>query len=168
MLSFLLCLFFVYDNLLSYVVYSICLGEILGCTSPAMKSDCLIYLGDGRFHLESAMIANPDLQAYRYDPYSKVCFLVVWKYLIISIIVFVIFETKIVNKYKLAYHRLGYMSAWPLWSRFVPNLHAFSPNVRNVMSIFSPNVRNVMSIFSPNVRIKCAHFDDKKNSVTKE
>ena len=37
-----------------------------------MKSDCLIYLGDGRFHLESAMIANPDLQAYRYDPYSKV------------------------------------------------------------------------------------------------
>merc|ERR1719468_34100 len=47
-------------------------GEILGCTSPAMKSDCLIYLGDGRFHLESAMIANPDLQAYRYDPYSKI------------------------------------------------------------------------------------------------
>jgi len=47
-------------------------GEILGCTSPAMQSDCLIYLGDGRFHLESAMIANPNLKAYRYDPYSKV------------------------------------------------------------------------------------------------
>jgi len=47
-------------------------GEILGCTSPAMKSECLIYLGDGRFHLESAMIANPNLLAYRYDPYSKV------------------------------------------------------------------------------------------------
>eukprot|EP00088_Acartia_fossae_P065489 TRINITY_DN8076_c0_g1_i1.p1 TRINITY_DN8076_c0_g1~~TRINITY_DN8076_c0_g1_i1.p1 ORF type:complete len:300 (-),score=47.03 TRINITY_DN8076_c0_g1_i1:25-795(-) len=47
-------------------------GEILGCTSPNMKSDCLIYLGDGRFHLESAMIANPQLSAYRYDPYSKV------------------------------------------------------------------------------------------------
>ena len=35
-------------------------------------TDTLIYLGDGRFHLESAMIANPHLTAYRYDPYSKV------------------------------------------------------------------------------------------------
>jgi len=50
-------------------------GEILGCTSPPnLKdgADILIYLGDGRFHLESAMIANPSLKAYRYDPYSKV------------------------------------------------------------------------------------------------
>jgi 2-(3-amino-3-carboxypropyl)histidine synthase len=49
-------------------------GEILGCTSPAVASgdyDALIYLGDGRFHLESIMIANPTLPAYRYDPYSK-------------------------------------------------------------------------------------------------
>jgi len=48
-------------------------GEILGCTSPYIK-DCenIVYLGDGRFHLESAMIANPHLNAYRYDPYSKV------------------------------------------------------------------------------------------------
>ncbi|XP_029067194.1 2-(3-amino-3-carboxypropyl)histidine synthase subunit 1 isoform X10 [Monodon monoceros] len=30
------------------------------------------YLGDGRFHLESVMIANPNVPAYRYDPYSKV------------------------------------------------------------------------------------------------
>ncbi|NXD31860.1 DPH1 synthase, partial [Spelaeornis formosus] len=30
------------------------------------------YLGDGRFHLESIMIANPGIPAYRYDPYSKV------------------------------------------------------------------------------------------------
>lgn len=48
-------------------------GEILGCTSPALTDkDALIYLGDGRFHLESAMIANPNVPAYRYDPYSKV------------------------------------------------------------------------------------------------
>ncbi|XP_023342495.1 2-(3-amino-3-carboxypropyl)histidine synthase subunit 1 [Eurytemora carolleeae] len=26
-------------------------GEILGCTSPKMETSCLIYLGDGRFHL---------------------------------------------------------------------------------------------------------------------
>lgn len=47
-------------------------GEILGCTAPRMPKDTiLIYLGDGRFHLEAAMIANPTLQAYKYDPYEK-------------------------------------------------------------------------------------------------
>ena len=41
-------------------------GEILGCTSPQIKDvDILVYLGDGRFHLESAMIANPNLRAFR-------------------------------------------------------------------------------------------------------
>jgi 2-(3-amino-3-carboxypropyl)histidine synthase len=41
-------------------------GEILGCTSPQIaNSDILLYLGDGRFHLESAMIANPKLRAFR-------------------------------------------------------------------------------------------------------
>ena len=29
------------------------------------------YLGDGRFHLESIMISNPSIPAFRYDPYSK-------------------------------------------------------------------------------------------------
>ncbi|XP_066534400.1 2-(3-amino-3-carboxypropyl)histidine synthase subunit 1 [Hoplias malabaricus] len=49
-------------------------GEILGCTSPRLDKhvNAIIYLGDGRFHLESIMIANPDIAAYRYDPYSKV------------------------------------------------------------------------------------------------
>ena len=48
-------------------------GEILGCTSPKIaNSDILLYLGDGRFHLESAMIANPKLRAFRYDPYRYV------------------------------------------------------------------------------------------------
>ncbi|XP_037323308.2 2-(3-amino-3-carboxypropyl)histidine synthase subunit 1 [Pungitius pungitius] len=49
-------------------------GEILGCTSPRLDRhvNAVIYLGDGRFHLESIMIANPDIPAYRYDPYSKV------------------------------------------------------------------------------------------------
>lgn len=48
-------------------------GEILGCTSPKLDDqfDAIIYLGDGRFHLESAMIHNPHLPAYMYDPYSK-------------------------------------------------------------------------------------------------
>ena len=49
-------------------------GEILGCTSPRLTNDAadlILYLGDGRFHLESAMIHNPSLPAYRYDPYSR-------------------------------------------------------------------------------------------------
>ncbi|BBN00309.1 2-(3-amino-3-carboxypropyl)histidine synthase [Marchantia polymorpha subsp. ruderalis] len=50
-------------------------GEVLGCTSPALPSglvDCLVFVADGRFHLEAFMIANPKVKAYRYDPYSKV------------------------------------------------------------------------------------------------
>ncbi|KAI1269843.1 putative diphthamide synthesis protein-domain-containing protein [Xylariaceae sp. FL1019] len=50
-------------------------GEILGCTSPRLPDseavDIILYLGDGRFHLESIMIHNPNLPAYRYDPYSR-------------------------------------------------------------------------------------------------
>ncbi|CAI6098525.1 unnamed protein product [Clonostachys chloroleuca] len=50
-------------------------GEILGCTSPRLEADdavdLILYLGDGRFHLESIMIHNPSIPAYRYDPYSR-------------------------------------------------------------------------------------------------
>jgi 2-(3-amino-3-carboxypropyl)histidine synthase len=58
-------------------------GEVLGCTAPRIglkstkspldtsSADALLYLGDGRFHLEAAMIASPTLPAYRYDPYSR-------------------------------------------------------------------------------------------------
>ncbi len=49
-------------------------GEILGCTSPRLSTDIvdmILYLGDGRFHLESAMIHNPEFPAYRYDPYLR-------------------------------------------------------------------------------------------------
>jgi 2-(3-amino-3-carboxypropyl)histidine synthase len=31
----------------------------------------MIFVADGRFHLEAAMISNPTLRALRYDPYSK-------------------------------------------------------------------------------------------------
>ena len=50
-------------------------GEVLGCTSPKLDEsviDALIFVADGRFHLESAMIHNPNIPAFRYDPYSKV------------------------------------------------------------------------------------------------
>ena len=42
-------------------------GEILGCTAPKLTdTDILIYVGDGRFHLESIMIANETIDAYKY------------------------------------------------------------------------------------------------------
>lgn len=47
-------------------------GEILGCTSPRIQQgSAIVYLGDGRFHLEAAMIANPHVEAFKYDPYDK-------------------------------------------------------------------------------------------------
>nr|NVI70993.1 putative diphthamide biosynthesis protein 1 [Cucujiformia] len=47
-------------------------GEILGCTAPVLRCvDVVIYLGDGRFHLEAIMIANPKVKAFKYDPYDK-------------------------------------------------------------------------------------------------
>lgn len=54
-------------------------AEVLGCTSPKLdickdnKDDLkVIFIADGRFHLESAMIHNPELQFFRYDPFVKV------------------------------------------------------------------------------------------------
>ena len=48
-------------------------GEVLGCTAPIMQPgiDVMVFVADGRFHLESAMIANPAVKAFRYDPYGK-------------------------------------------------------------------------------------------------
>ncbi|AMD21070.1 HEL211Cp [Eremothecium sinecaudum] len=49
-------------------------GEVLGCTSKRLDEkqyDAMVYVGDGRFHLESAMIHNPNIPAFRYDPYSR-------------------------------------------------------------------------------------------------
>lgn len=49
-------------------------GEVLGCTSQRLDKeqiDAMVYIGDGRFHLESSMIHNPEIPAYRYDPYSR-------------------------------------------------------------------------------------------------
>jgi 2-(3-amino-3-carboxypropyl)histidine synthase len=48
-------------------------GEVLGCTSPKnIEEDVVVFCADGRFHLESCMIANPQVKLFlRYDPYSK-------------------------------------------------------------------------------------------------
>jgi 2-(3-amino-3-carboxypropyl)histidine synthase len=51
-----------------------CAGETLGCTSPELSldyTDTVIYLCDGRFHMEAVMIANPKHQFFQYNPYTK-------------------------------------------------------------------------------------------------
>eukprot|EP00210_Caulerpa_lentillifera_P006187 g5911.t1 len=49
-------------------------GEVLGCTAPKLSQsiDALVFIADGRFHLEAIMIANPGVPAFRYDPYNTV------------------------------------------------------------------------------------------------
>ncbi|KAK1444618.1 radical SAM 3-amino-3-carboxypropyl radical forming protein [Babesia gibsoni] len=75
-------------------------GEVLGCTSPKLHNfsfepndmHCedganlqhheeyycekggeriILFIADGRFHLESALIHNPGIKAYRFDPFNK-------------------------------------------------------------------------------------------------
>lgn len=54
-------------------------GELLGCTSPRLPEykgqGQVVYIGDGRFHLEAMMLANPDWtradRFFRYDPYTR-------------------------------------------------------------------------------------------------
>jgi 2-(3-amino-3-carboxypropyl)histidine synthase len=42
-------------------------GEVLGCTAPviAPETDAIVFVADGRFHLEAIMIANPAVPAFR-------------------------------------------------------------------------------------------------------
>jgi 2-(3-amino-3-carboxypropyl)histidine synthase len=49
------------------------MGETLGCTAPILKDfDALVFIADGRFHLEAALIQNPSVTSYRYNPYNKI------------------------------------------------------------------------------------------------
>lgn len=58
-------------------------GEVLGCTAPTIvgkeigevEENVLVFVADGRFHLEAFMIANPGVKAFRYDPYMGKLFL---------------------------------------------------------------------------------------------
>ncbi|KAL7166743.1 hypothetical protein ACSBR2_037422 [Camellia fascicularis] len=59
-------------------------GEVLGCTAPSIVKKTtgfnddeivIVFVADGRFHLEAFMIANPKIRAFRYDPYIGSLFL---------------------------------------------------------------------------------------------
>ncbi len=49
-------------------------GEVLGCTAPVVPGeyDAIVFVADGRFHLEALMIANPRVKTFRYDPYGRI------------------------------------------------------------------------------------------------
>jgi len=50
-------------------------GETLGCTSPSLwNSKNIVYIGDGRFHLESCMIESPNSRFFQYNPFSHLLF----------------------------------------------------------------------------------------------
>ena len=53
-----------------------CKGETLGCTSAILEcneiKNTVVFLADGRFHMEGAMIANPKIIFYKYNPYEKI------------------------------------------------------------------------------------------------
>lgn len=50
-------------------------GEVLGCTASKLDEtniDHVVFVADGRFHLEAVMIANPKIKSFlRYNPYNK-------------------------------------------------------------------------------------------------
>lgn len=50
-------------------------GEVLGCTSPALpeteQGGAVVFISDGRFHIESTMIKNPHVKFFQYNPYSR-------------------------------------------------------------------------------------------------
>jgi 2-(3-amino-3-carboxypropyl)histidine synthase len=62
-------------------------GEVLGCTAPAIITDStladdvkdhvVLFIADGRFHLEAVMMANrqnPNIRYIRYDPMMRKIF----------------------------------------------------------------------------------------------
>ena len=53
-----------------------CKGETLGCTSAILEKsetkNTVVFIADGRFQMEGAMIANPHLVFYKYNPDEKV------------------------------------------------------------------------------------------------
>lgn len=46
---------------------------MLGCTSPVLECEkgTVVFIGDGRFHIESCMIRNPQMVYYQYDPFKQ-------------------------------------------------------------------------------------------------
>ncbi|KAH3745797.1 diphthamide biosynthesis protein [Pelomyxa schiedti] len=47
-------------------------GEILGCTAPSLGgSSDIFYFGDGKFHVEAVVLANPHSAVFQFNPYTN-------------------------------------------------------------------------------------------------
>ena len=56
-------------------------GELLGCTSFSIKNQSgVIYIGDGRFHVESIFFFNPNIKIIQYNPFTRSLVLLGFKF----------------------------------------------------------------------------------------
>jgi len=47
-------------------------GEILGCTSFVIQNNSgIIYIGDGKFHVESVLFFNPNIKIIQFNPFER-------------------------------------------------------------------------------------------------
>ena len=56
-------------------------GEILGCTSyETEKNSGALYIGDGKFHVESVLLFNPNLKIVQFNPFKRSLVLLGFKF----------------------------------------------------------------------------------------
>nr|UXY87281.1 diphthamide biosynthesis protein 1 [Cryptomonas sp.] len=66
-----------FDSILIHQNKPLSPGEILGCTSFNTNSlSNIIYVGDGRFHLEATIVSNPLNRFFQFNPFSHKLILV--------------------------------------------------------------------------------------------
>jgi len=81
-------------------------GEVLGCTAPviAQSADAIVFVADGRFHLEAIMIANPDIPAFRCDSSLLLLLLLLLHHLLLLLLLLFFFFFFLIVNYP--HHRL--------------------------------------------------------------
>lgn len=56
-------------------------GEVLGCTSFLTKNQSgVIYIGDGKFHIESVLYFNPNIKIIQFNPFTRSLILIGFKF----------------------------------------------------------------------------------------
>lgn len=56
-------------------------GEILGCTSfETENNSCILYIGDGKFHIESVLLFNPNIKIVQFNPFKRSLVLLGFKF----------------------------------------------------------------------------------------
>jgi len=56
-------------------------GEVLGCTSFLTEDQSgVVYIGDGKFHIESVLFFNPNIKIIQFNPFNKLLTLLGFKF----------------------------------------------------------------------------------------